>query len=534
MKKLLSFLLAITLLITPCISSSAYSNPSSFDARDLGWVTSVKSQGTSGSCWAFSAISAIESDYIAKGYGNKLNTDFSEAYLIWFGQNTLLNKDSYLAYGDGWESSSPYTAGGNWLNAMSALESGSGIAYEKDYPYNSNQSLMGNYPETDRFNNGCDIIIENTVIFQSDETENIKEWIKEHGSATLNYHCDDTLLNRSSNGYAYFSGNQTVTSNHSVAVIGWDDNYSSSNFGKYKPSTNGAWLCKNSWGTQWGENGYFWISYEEKSIYTFEGYSVLKTDKCSNKYSYNGVTCHTGFSTSADILIANVFTAQKDESISHVTLSTFDNNSNVTVSVYTNLPANFKNPTEGTLASIVNATYKNPGYFTIKLPQVIPVKNNSKFAITISFSSDEEVCCYPMENDEHFSSRKGESFIRYNDTWYMAEELNLNNAYLGVITEAAHNYSKSQKIEPSCLINGYTVYSCQNCSSSYITSRSATGHSFGEWEITKEATTSHTGLKQRFCNNCDTSEDEIIPKKDTIFTQIIKSIKNFFSSLFRF
>ena len=52
---------------------------------------------------------------------------------------------------------------------------------------------------------------------------------------------------------------------HAVLIIGWDDNYSKENFaeGIHKPDNNGAYICLNSYGKDYGKNGTFYVSYED-------------------------------------------------------------------------------------------------------------------------------------------------------------------------------------------------------------------------------------------------------------------------------
>ena len=64
---------------------------------------------------------------------------------------------------------------------------------------------------------------------------------------------------------------------------------------------------------------------------------------------------------------------------------------------------------------------------------------------------------------------------------------------------------------PSCTEKGYTTYTCRNCGHSYKGNEvDATGHTWGEWKVIKEATTTETGKKERVCERCDYKETAVI------------------------
>ena len=92
----------------------------------------------------------------------------------------------------------------------------------------------------------------------------------------------DTYYNPYTYAYSY-PGSAGV--NHAVTLIGWDDNYSRENFNSASNVTsNGAWIARNSWGDDWGEAGYFYISYENKCNYNIVAAEATTSPKYRNNY----------------------------------------------------------------------------------------------------------------------------------------------------------------------------------------------------------------------------------------------------------
>lgn len=150
--------------------------------------------------------------------------------------------------------------GGNFAMSSTYLGNGSGPVLEADNPYpNSGQTLVDiNAPAT--YN------VDNILYLPSrkDSLDNvkIKEAIKDIGGVGISYFNDNSYLADDGVSYYYNNGKD---SNHSVTVIGWDDNYPKEKF-KNTPAGNGAFIARNSWGTYFGEDGYFYISYYDTSL----------------------------------------------------------------------------------------------------------------------------------------------------------------------------------------------------------------------------------------------------------------------------
>ncbi|MGL5153063.1 MAG: C1 family peptidase, partial [Clostridium sp.] len=203
--------------------------PSSYDLRTYNRVSPVKNQGAIGSCWAFATYGSLESSLLPSTL-----TDFSE--------NNLINKHGFdLGPNDG----------GNHQMSSAYLLRWSGPINEEDDPYTGviHPSPNGLLPS--RHVQEIRLIKSRTSPLDND---NIKQNIINYGAIHCSIGWYDVFYNDVT--FSYFNhGNQDT--NHAITVIGWDDNYPRERFTATPPG-NGAFLVKNSWGTSFGDNGYFY------------------------------------------------------------------------------------------------------------------------------------------------------------------------------------------------------------------------------------------------------------------------------------
>lgn len=228
--------------------------PSSYSAVSEGYVTPVKDQGSLNTCWDFAAISSLETYLLKKGYGS---FDFSEEHA-----NHWASKRKN---GTGWQRAY-YDAGYSQM-MPGYFTSWSGPRMEQDIPYRSGDGM--DFSELDH---GITQYGVNGIQFlDGTHVESIKQAIMEYGSVTAG--C--SALRK------YFSPDHTAfaclddipaganAEGHVVAVVGWDDSFPKNRFTPVsRPQNDGAWLVKSSWGQKRGENGYYWISYEDKYLFS--------------------------------------------------------------------------------------------------------------------------------------------------------------------------------------------------------------------------------------------------------------------------
>ena len=349
-------------------ASSMFRAASKHDPRGSGILPDVKNQGSYGTCWSFASLAALETSY-RKQYASAPDT--SELHQAWY-----VYKDPRpgYSYSFNYPQKTPLNQGGNSSKSIAFL-SRAGTAAEHELPYTSAdivESLTsGKYPED--YSNPIRLKEAYRIgKVTSDNRAEVKELIRQHGAVTFSYcHMEEDFSSTS-----YYSRKDDITKGHMVDAVGWDDDYPRENF-KDTPASNGAWLIKNSWGSSWADDGYFWISYEQNikdcAVYIaakdsglrHKGYDVL-TQAGRNDFRWS----------------ANVFRADSSESIREVAFTTADNN--VPYEVYINklgksAPVNPGVP--GTKAASGVMSYA--GYHTIALASPVDVADGEYFAVIL-------------------------------------------------------------------------------------------------------------------------------------------------------
>jgi C1A family cysteine protease len=334
--------------------SGGGSLPGTFDLRALGRVSPVKNQGSCGSCWAFASYGSLESTLLPET-------------LLDLSENNLKNTHGFdLAP----------CAGGNADMSTAYLARWSGPVAEAADPYSATgtSSPTGLLP--------VEHVQEVSYLparASSTDNGNIKGAIRDSGAVYTTIYWTSSGYNSTSRSYWY---NGTSSSNHAVAIVGWDDAYDRNRFSPPAPG-NGAFIVKNSWGASWGSGGYFQVSYYDGRIGSDNAvFTAEDTGTYDGIYQYDTLGWTRSVGLGSDTAwFANIFTAASDESVAAVSFYTPQVNSSFLVSVYRNPSSGPVSP--GGTESTVNGIIPVPGYHTIVLPEPVPVLKGEAFSVVV-------------------------------------------------------------------------------------------------------------------------------------------------------
>mgnify|MGYP000019722797 FL=1 len=380
-----------TALLRTVPTESKYTTPN---------LPAVRNQNPYGTCWAFSTVACVEINLINKGYVTS-DIDLSEMHLAYFTYHSVVDPlggtdgdetdtvaqgNSFLAYG------------GNYEYATTSLMKWSGLASESKYPYNTALTSQDRVQEK-AYDDVAKVLSVKSVDMK--DTSQVKAAIKEYGAVGISYYDDNLYYNRNDNKYSYYCNDSSKANNHAVTIVGWDDTYSKNNFGSESdsstiPQGDGAWIVRNSWGDYWGEQGYFHLSYYDKTLtdigYLFDATYNGKADYYDNNYQYSG-TILRGYSyLNSGMTIANVFETKANaggaEELKAVSFATKSAAVNYDVKIYTGL-TDMSDPTRGTLAGEKKGTTSGAGDYTVTLDSPIYMEENTKYSVVITLSKDD-------------------------------------------------------------------------------------------------------------------------------------------------
>ena len=320
--------------------------PDRYDSRDYGYVTPVKNQKTGGNCWSFAGMAALEA-CLKKATG--ITFDFSE-------ENAKNLMTEYSIFGVKGETN---VEGGTGKMLMSYLASWLGpISDDKDI-YDEYSQLASFYSPLFHIQNIY--WVPNRA--NASDNDVYKKAIMDYGAVVVSVDTDD--------------------SSHAICLVGWDDSYRGYDF-LNNTCTIGAWIFKNSWGPEWNDEGFGYLSYGnafnsevygDTHSYTFIFNDTNSYDRIY-QYDYAGVTTWYFFNETDDVIYyRNIFTAAEDGMLSAVS-TYFEHPSDFVVSIY-----------KGNASVLNQSGHCEMGYYTIPLDSQIRLDKGNEFTVQFKIIS---------------------------------------------------------------------------------------------------------------------------------------------------
>lgn len=379
----------------------------------------IKNQGVFSTCWATAAITALETTIRPE-----LDLELSVDHMT---LNHSFKTNQY--------------DGGEYTMALAYLTSWQGPVLEKDDPYGDRKTDSSLKPV---------LHIQEAQIIKSKDFETIKKMVYKYGGVQSSLYTSmqtanekSKYYNKANSAYCYIGEEKP---NHDVVIIGWNDNYPKENFNA-DIDTDGAFICQNSWGESFGENGIFYVSYADANIgvHNIVYTGVEDTDNYDNIYQTDlcGWQGILGYETSY-AYFANVYKSNKYEVLKAVGFYATDVDTSYTVYVTTNIGNgnDFSN-----MQPVASGTFKNAGYYTVELNKDIELFAGKRYAIVVRIDTPNSKRPVAVEMVKNYATltvdiSDGEGYISFSgNNWERVEENYECNICLKAYTDDYSNKS---------------------------------------------------------------------------------------------
>lgn len=373
--------------------------PRRFDLRENRVLNTVENQGTFGTCWAFASTAALETSQT-----NGEILDFSVDHMT-------MNSGFNIAP----------TEGGDYNMALAYLAAWKGPVLAADDPYGdgiTDTSL------------GAVRHLQEARMIEEKDLNKIKSMIMRYGGVESSLYMSIQNAWDSSEDYEpmtasyYYAGNERP--NHDIVIVGWDDDYSRENF-NHMPENDGAFLCRNSWGEDFGDAGYFYVSYEDSNLGTSNiVYTRLdETDNYRMNYQSDmlGWVGTLGYKEPS-AWFANVYTAGQDEILRAV--SFYATGGQTTYDIYA-VPEYYGAESLEHPMYLGSGYCEDGGYYTVDIPEMVRLRAGSRFAVMVQITTEGserpiaiEFAASELTSGANLSD--GEGYISYDGSqWNSAE-----------------------------------------------------------------------------------------------------------------
>lgn len=365
--------------------------PGSYDVRKDGVDITIETQRY-GDCWAFAALDLLQINGQKQGIIG--NVDLSERHLTYYTYHSVCatpgqqpeESTAFLDYG---QVTQCFWYGGKYDYAIRSLSSYLGAVAEERAPYASAAEPL---PDTADAYTSAALRLKSASAFPTADRNLLKRMILQYGAVGITY-CSSLGYYEYDTAAQYCP--QDISADHAVTVIGWDDDYRKENF-KIQPESDGAWLVQNTWGTIFGDQGFFWLSYEDASIAETAYVLEATSDSYSEIYQCDNTLLDDRVAAEGILQVANCYTLEStwgcSELLKAVNITVPTGGMTYRLELY-DMTGEKNIGEQAQLAQPVTGQIALPGNVTIELPAAAAMPYGSKVGVVLTLYGDTVGIC---------------------------------------------------------------------------------------------------------------------------------------------